>query len=422
MAKAVEQGQATVSTNLGTSLVTGVSNNAERQRVVLRGHVGDALAAELVAAQPRKLRDQVAQQLERHNALVTGSLAPASRGEVFAAVPRLAYRQRNSPLNGMPGTQQELALLERHAVLESVDLNLLAQPIHLEGFTMVEQGSLWEVYLDGNRTRVGRGDAAQPPLDGVTSSITAEDLARWLANALQHPARNVAADITPAHLRAFTLACVHHLVHDQHLPVPQLARHQVPLMQRLALHIEELREAASKSAFTQLVLGGGWDVQAGPAFEFRFDPHCYPVPGNKRYSGKFRFPKHFYPELSDLEDGSEEWRCAMALDEHRQVARWVRNLDSDPVNGFWLPTSSGRFYPDFVCELVDGRVFVAEYKGEHLRAAPKELQKGQVGQVWAARSGGKALFAMLYKLEHGMNLAQQIDAALAAPAAAHGKE
>jgi type III restriction enzyme len=405
---AVEQGQASVNTS------------ADRQRVVLRGSVGETLGAELVAAQPRKLREQLIQQLERHNALVAGALAPASRGEVFAAVPRLAYRLRNEPDSGRPGVQQELALLEREAVLESVDLNLLAQPIQLQGFSMVEQGTLWEVYLDGNRTRVGRGDATQLPLDGVASTITAEDLARWLAAALQHPARNLAPDITPAHLRAFTLACVHHLVNEQRLPLPQLARHQVPLMQRLALHIEALREAAAQSAFTQLVLDGGWDVQAGPAFEFRFDPHCYPVPGNKRYSGKFRFPKHFYPVLADLEDGSEEWRCAMALDEHPKVARWVRNLDSDPVNGFWLPTSSGRFYPDFVCELGDGRVFVAEYKGEHLRAAPRELQKGQVGQVWAERSAGRALFAMLYKVERGMNLTQQIDAALSGPAAPLG--
>lgn len=91
----------------------------------------------------------------------------------------------------------------------------------------------------------------------------------------------------------------------------------------------------------------------------------------------------------------------------------MRNLDSDPVAGFWLPTSAGRFYPDFVCELTDGRVFVAEYKGEHLRTVPKEIEKGQVGKVWAAASDGKALFATLYKLERGMNAAQQIDAAIA---------
>ena len=104
--------------------------------------------------------------------------------------------------------------------------------------------------------------------------------------------------------------------------------------------------------------------------------------------------------------------CALAIDAHPAIRRWVRNLDSEPVHAFWLPTSSGRFYPDFVCELTDGRFFVAEYKGAHLRADRREIEKGQVGQVWAERSGGRAVFAMLFKLERGMNVSQQIDAAL----------
>ena len=94
------------------------------------------------------------------------------------------------------------------------------------------------------------------------------------------------------------------------------------------------------------------------------------------------------------------------------MRRWVRNLDSDPVAGFWLPVSTGRFYPDFVCELVDGRLFVAEYKGEHLRNVPREVEKAQVGRVWADASGGHAVFAMLFKLERGMDLRQQIDEAI----------
>jgi hypothetical protein len=32
--------------------------------------------------------------------------------------------------------------------------------------------------------------------------------------------------------------------------------------------------------------------------------------------------------------------------------------------------------------------------------------------VWAARSDGRAVFAMLFKLERGMDLRQQINAAL----------
>ncbi len=159
----------------------------------------------------------------------------------------------------------------------------------------------------------------------------------------QHPSRNAARDVTPAQLRAFVLATVRHLVHEQRIPLEQLARHQYPLVQRLALRVAELRDKASKIAFSQLVLDGGWAVEASAAHAFHFDPACYPVPANKRYRGRFHFAKHFYPVLSDLEDGGEEWRCALAIDEHAAVRRWVRNLDSDPVAGFWLPTSSGRF-------------------------------------------------------------------------------
>ncbi|MCU0967027.1 MAG: type III restriction endonuclease subunit R, partial [Burkholderiaceae bacterium] len=381
-----------------------LSSDGERQRVQLRGPIGEPLAQALASAQKGKQREQVSQQIERHNALVAGAMAPSNRGEVFAGVPRLCCR--------LEGVQGELLPLEREAVLEVVALNLLAEPMSLEGFAMAEQGTLWEVYLDGQRLRVGRGDAAQLPLDAVGTTIGPEDLARWLAAELQHPSRNVAVDILPAHLRAFTLACVNHLMHDKHVPLEQLARHQYTLVQRLALRIGELRDEAAKTAFRQLVLDGGWKVEASTRHAFHFDPAVYPVPANKRYSGKFRFDKHFYPVVADLDDGGEEWRCALALDEHPKVRRWVRNLDSDPVAGFWLPVSSGRFYPDFVCELGDGRLFVAEYKGEHLRHVPREIEKGQVGRVWAESSGGQAVFAMLFKQERGMDLRQQIDAAL----------
>ncbi len=392
VADAVAQGAATL------------SSDGERRRVQLRGAIGEPLARALAGAHKGRQREQVAQQIERHNALVAGAMAPANRGEVFAAVPRLCWR---------PAGEQGELLLEREAVLETVALNLLAEPMSLEGFAMAEQGTLWEVYLDGERVRVGRGDAAQLPLDAVAGTITPEDLARWLAAELQHPARNLAMDIVPAQLRAFTLACVQHLMHDKHVPLEQLARHQHTLVQRLALRIGELRDKAARAAFTQLVLEGGWDLHAGPAHAFRFDPAVYPVPANRRYDGKFRFAKHFYPVVAHLKDGGEEHACAIAIDAHPKVKHWVRNLDSDPVAGFWLPTSAGRFYPDFVCELNDGRVFVAEYKGEHLRSVPKEIEKGQVGRLWAERSAGKALFALLFKQERGLNVAQQIDEALA---------
>jgi type III restriction enzyme len=45
-----------------------------------------------------------------------------------------------------------------------------------------------------------------------------------------------------------------------------------------------------------------------------------------------------------------------------------------------------------VCQLEDGRVLVVEYKGEHLMAGAQE--KRDIGNLWAARSNGRCLFAM----------------------------
>ena len=59
-----------------------------------------------------------------------------------------------------------------------------------------------------------------------------------------------------------------------------------------------------------------------------------------------------------------------------------------------LPTSSGTFYPDFVAELDDGRALVVEYKGEHLIQYDQEKNGGE---LWASKSGGKALFLWAIK-------------------------
>jgi type III restriction enzyme len=390
--QAVAAGEATVFTD------------GNRQRLRVGGAVHQTLAEQLIAAHKGKQRTHTAEQIARHNLLVSAALAPCHRGEVFAPVPRLAYKSSSA-------AQGELTLLEREAVFEQVELNLLAEPVSLPGFAMVEQASLWEVYLDGSRLRVGASDAAQLGLAGVLGPATEEDLTRWLATTLQHPARNAARDVTPSHLRAFVLATVRHLVHEQRVPLEQLVRHQHALAQRLEARIADLRDRAAHAAFRQCVLDQTWHVEASAAHTFKFGD-AYPVPGNKRYEGKFQFRKHFYPVVADLKDGGEEWHCAIALEHHLQVARWVRNLDSDPVAGFWLPTSFGRFYPDFVCELKDGRLLVVEYKGAQIASMPKEIEKGAVGKLWAERSSGRCLFAMVFKEHAGMDVAQQIAAAM----------
>jgi len=75
---------------------------------------------------------------------------------------------------------------------------------------------------------------------------------------------------------------------------------------------------------------------------------------------------------------------------------WVRNVERSGYS-FWLPTSSDRFFPDFVALLEDGRFLVVEYKGEHLVTADDAKEKDMVGKLWEAKSGGKCVFRMVTK-------------------------
>lgn len=77
---------------------------------------------------------------------------------------------------------------------------------------------------------------------------------------------------------------------------------------------------------------------------------------------------------------------------------------------FWLPTASNYFYPDFVCELTDGRVLVVEYKGEPYRTNDDSRGKALIGHQWQESSGGRCLFLFAVKEdEQGRDVRQQIE-------------
>lgn len=147
-------------------------------------------------------------------------------------------------------------------------------------------------------------------------------------------------------------------------------------------------------------------------YAFSFHPDRYPA-RPPFYSGRYRFQKHYYPVIHDLRerraDGTptEEFICARAIDTHPAVKHWVRNVAQDERFSFWLPTATDYFYPDFVCELNDGRVLVVEYKGAHLLNAQTD-EKAQVGHQWEKSSSGRCQFLLALADDRGRDVAQQI--------------
>ena len=63
-------------------------------------------------------------------------------------------------------------------------------------------------------------------------------------------------------------------------------------------------------------------------------------------------------------------------------------------SSFRLQPSTDWFYPDFLCQLADGRVLAVEYKGKDRYSADDAEEKRAVGAVWASRSGGRCVFVM----------------------------
>lgn len=374
---------------------------AGEQNLVATGHINLEMEALLVAqVRGAKKQEQVQAKVAQHNALVAAQAAPASRGERFAPVPTLGYR--STP-------QGQLWPLERAAVLEAVELDLLnPEAIALPGFQVVEQSNTFEIYLKDAKVNLRAADASQIAFDYGSTTITAQDLVRWLDQSLFQKL----PDLTQGQRSSYFAAVVSHLMHERGVPLVTLAKARFKLAQDIEARVGDLKDKAAKAQFRQLVLEGEWTIEPDWTRPLLFEANRYPVPAGTRYAGRYQFNKHFYPVLADLKDGGEEFLCAQLLDNHPSVKHRVRNLVTEPC-GFALATSRGRFFPDFVAELKDGRIAVVEYKGAHLLSDPYKIEKRQIGELWAQKSGGKCVFGQVAKEKDGLGLSGQLDKLLA---------
>jgi len=177
--------------------------------------------------------------------------------------------------------------------------------------------------------------------------------------------------------------------------VSLLALDRFRLRDEIENRIQEHRNGERKSAFKDFLLdGSALTVSAERVINFKtmsYEPSWL-------YEGGFQFKKHYFgPKPGELLEKTpagklkEEFECAQFLDGLPEVKFWVRNLARKSTS-FHLQTSTDWFYPDFICQLNDGRALVVEYKGEHLYAEAEE--KRAVGAVWESRSASKCLFVM----------------------------
>jgi type III restriction enzyme len=185
--------------------------------------------------------------------------------------------------------------------------------------------------------------------------------------------------------RAFVLKVLQFFVGKGN-SIPELERARFRLAEAIGRIWDDFRQKQRVKAFQEALFNVD-AFSSAPSKFFEFAPEDEYLPSR---TTKVKFKRHLYREVAEL--NGEELPVAHALDSTPNVLAWVRNLDpanrGNTRNAFWLQTSTGKFYPDFVALLQDGRTLVVEYKGAHLDDNLDSEEKRQVGQRWQGVTGG----------------------------------
>ena len=225
---------------------------------------------------------------------------------------------------------------------------------------------------------------------GNSGDWTLEDLVGWIDRHIDHQ------DIPAGESAEFLRQVIRGLMAKYGIAdMGLLALDRFRLREQIEERIQQHRDSERSAAFWVFLLPeSALTVSNERVINFKtmsYEPSWL-------YEGGFQFKKHYFgPKPGELLETTpsgklkEEFQCAQFIDGLPEVKFWVRNL-ANKATSFRLQTSKNWFYPDFLCQLNDGRALVVEYKGEHLFAEAEE--KRSVGAVWESRSSGKCLFVM----------------------------
>ena len=181
------------------------------------------------------------------------------------------------------------------------------------------------------------------------------------------------------------------------------------LARKVREKLDDFRQQARNEVYQRWLFGPEANVEVYFDNGFEFKEGMYF--DQRKYRGRLSFKRHFLgPEnvpTFDGDESGEEAQCAAAIDSLSAVKFWIRNVARHP-NSFWLPTSTDKFYPDFVALSNDGRLLVVEYKGAFLADTSDTNEKRTIGRLWEQSSGGKALFVMAEKEVEGRGVREQL--------------
>lgn len=381
--------------------IVQVRETSQGATLLLKGNVdADTLSqaeAFISNTLPDKVRIAVKEQFDAHRAVRQALRAPAQLGLTFALIPQLCLQ-----FDGY------LEVVEKETLSSMGDWDLLDHPVQLANFAIRESINSFEIDVNGQQVKYRHIDAQQMKLNEVTSHVSEQHLIRWLDAEVRQ------AYVSQPQLQAYLLKLLQHLMHDKSHTLTALVRARFQLAQAITKEVERLRQLAMEKGFQ----GRLFEMSVPPlekTAQYSFQYNAGQYPARQCYQGSYEFNKHFYPLIHDLREKTgagkiaEEFACAQSIDAHPKVKHWVRNIERQEKFSFWLPTSSDYFYPDFVAELLDGRVLAVEYKGDPYKTNDDSREKKQIGEQWEKSSDGRCLFLFaVAEDESGRTVFQQL--------------
>lgn len=213
-------------------------------------------------------------------------------------------------------------------------------------------------------------------------SWTLPRLVNWIDSGIVHK------DVTKPSAVIFITNALQALIASG-MELDVLARNKFDLRKALVKVIKSYRESRETENYNALFAADAESFSVSSDLSMIFDEETYAF--NQPYRGRVTFKQHYTRLIGDLKADGEEFDCAVHLDRMDEVRYWIRNVERKKTS-FWLQLPHGKFYPDFVAMLKDGRTLVVEYKGEFLYEG--EADKRTIGAAWAEASDGRCLFCM----------------------------
>ena len=346
----------------------------------------------------QKLKPKEKEKLKRdirvHNQRLDAQKAPSERGCTFGELPLVCM-----------SAQGELELVEPEVFLHTNNWDLLSYPAELPSFTIQESTNSFSIDIEGQQLSYKVAGANEAPaFNEGFSDVTENDLVRFLDQKLRQQ------DIPQTQLIQFVAKLVNWLLRNSGLNLVSLVRNKFPLSRAVGDLIKRYRKKAQKEGYQASLFADDNTACLSEQFTYKFSPNDYPS-RQPYYSGRYKFQKHFFPQnlIEDLKATGEEYECAKAIDGLPEIKHWIRNLVRRDKASFWLPLAHGKFYPDFVCELEDGRMLIVEYKGDAYVTNDDSAEKRAIGNKWAEMSDSKCLFLMAVEQDNkGRDVRQQI--------------